>query len=213
MGSSGFLRMASAPSIKGSVFGSVVEDVSKVLGRGDLSRDEAARWLQPEDFALLGSNILVAAWYDIGSYTRMSLLLRDVEGDGDDEYLRQCGRKTARRLLEAGLYAQLEYLHRTELRHATTGPARVEAFGRDLRKLTTLSASILNFSRWAAKPDPDQADRYRIEVTEAREFPEVLCLRSEGFVNEMATQHDQPDLWRWERPSSDTVLFRMVRSL
>jgi hypothetical protein len=205
--------MASMPSIKGSVFGSVVEDVNKLLGGGALTQQEATRWLQPEDLALLDANILVSAWYDIRSYTRMNELLRDVEGTGSNEYLRQCGRKTARRLLEAGLYAQLEYLHRTELQSASTGEARFGGFGRDLRKLTTISASILNFSHWSAKIDPERSDRYRIEVTDAQHFPEVLCWRSDGFVNEMATQHGEPDLWGWERPSPEVVHFHMVRSL
>ena len=45
-----------------------------------------------------------------------------------------------------------------------------------------------------------------IEVSEAREFPEVLAWRSEGFVNEMATAHGDPDLWCWERISPDLIL-------
>ena len=35
-----------------------------------------------------------------------------------------------------------------------------EAFGRDLRLLTTISASILSFSRWAMKLDPDHDRQY-----------------------------------------------------
>ena len=163
--------------------------------------------------ALLGASILVSAWYDIGSYTRMNELLRDVEGAGSNDYLRERGRQTARRLLEAGLYAQLEYLHRTELGRASGERGRFEAFGRDLRKLTTISASILNFSHWASKPEPGRADRYLIEVTDAQDFPEVLCWRSDGFVNEMATHHGEPDLWGWERPAAERIVFRMIRSL
>ena len=52
-----------------------------------------------------------------------------------------------------------------------------------------------------------------IEVSEAKDFPDVLCWRSDGLVNEMATQHGEPDLWRWDRVRKDLVLFRMVRSL
>jgi hypothetical protein len=93
-------------------------------------------------------------WYDIRSDTRMGELLRELEGGGSNEYLRTLGRQTARRLLEGGLSSQLEYLHRTEVSRAPEGPARVAAFGRDLRLLTSMSASILNFSRWTSKPDP-----------------------------------------------------------
>ena len=43
--------------------------------------------------------------------------------------------------------------------------------------------------------------------------PEALCWRSDGFVNQMAAIHGDEDLWRWERPRQDLVLFRMTRSL
>ena len=205
--------MPTVPSIKGSVFASVVEGVNKLVTGGEISLKELTRWLEPQDLDLLNQQLLVSEWYDIRAYSRMSELLRDVEGGGNNDYLRQRGRQTARRLLEAGLYQQLEYLHATQLEKATDTHARFEAFGRDLRLLTTLSASILNFSKWESKPDPDRDDRYVINVSEAWDVPEVLCWRSDGFVNEMATQHGEPDLWRWERAAPDLVVFRMIRSL
>lgn len=205
--------MASIPSIKGSVFSGVVEEVNKLLEGGSVSRKDAARWLETYDFAQLGQPVLITSWYDIRSYARMNELLRELAGQGSNEYLRDLGRQTARRLLEAGLYTQLEYLHRTEVARAVNGPARVSAFGRDLRLLATISASILNFSRWTVRPDPEQAARYRIEVTEARDFPEVLAWRSDGFVNEMANQHGDPDMWAWQRVSDDRIVFRMIRDV
>jgi hypothetical protein len=203
--------MASVPSIKGSVFANVVEDVCKLIAREGLSVDELTRWLTPQDLDLLETEILVSEWYDIAVYTRMNELLRDVESGGSNEYLRQRGRLTAQHLLQSGLYQQLEYLQRTQLGKANAQRARFEAFGRDLRLLTTLSGSILNFSRWVSRPDPHEVGRYIIEVSEAQDFPEVLCWRSDGFVNEMATQHGEPDLWRWERTAADRVVFHMVR--
>jgi hypothetical protein len=205
--------MTPAASIKGSVFAGVVEEVRKLLAGEVVSRRQAARWLRPEDLAFLDQAISVSSWYDIRSYARMGELLRDVAGEGSNEYLRQQGRQTARRLLEAGLYGQLEYLHRTEVSRATDAKARFEAFGRDLRLLTSLSASILNFSRWVAEPDPERPRRYRIVVSDADDFPEVLCWRSDGFVNEMATRHDDAELWGWDRPSRDRILFRMIREI
>lgn len=205
--------VGATPSIKGSVFAGVVEDVNKAVSDSSLSPDDLARWLEPTDLELLGSSILVSAWYDIRAYTRMNEFLRDVEGQGSNEYLRQLGRQTAARLLDAGFYAQLEFLQRTEIARATGRQARFEAFGRDLRKLTTISASILNFSTWKFKPDPVHEGRYVIEVTEAVDFPEVLCWRSDGFVNEMAARHGDSDLWGWQRVSADRIVFRMMRPL
>jgi hypothetical protein len=203
--------VATAPSIKGSVFEVLVGDVNRLLERDPDTREKATNWLQPGDFELLGTEVLVSSWYPIESYTRLSLLLRDVEGRGRNEYLRRMGRATARRLLDAGLYAQLEYLHRVKVVQESDPLARFTAFGRDLRMLCTMSGSILNFSRWTPHPDGEHEGRYVIEVTEAEHFPEVLCWRSEGFVNEMASQHGQEDLWHWERPAPDRVVFRMTR--
>jgi len=205
--------MATVPSIKGSVFAGVVADVQKLVTGGRLSPDELTRRLEPGDIELLEEEIRLSEWYDINIYARMGELLRDVEGGGSNDYLREAGRRTTRRLLESGLYQQLEYLQRAGLAKTADEEARFEAFGRDLRLLTTLSGSILNFSRWASKPDPEHARRHIIEVSEARDFPEVLCWRSEGLMNEMVTHLGEPDLWCWERPKADLVVFRMVRSL
>lgn len=203
--------MSSIPSIKGSAFSKVVEDVGKLLAGKALSRSEAERWLTPVDFAVLEQSVVVSRWYDIRTYARMCELLLEVEGHGDHEYLRGRGRATARRLLEAGLYSQLEYLQRTESSRPQPAEERFAALGRDLRLLTTLSASILNFSKWSSRPDPDHPRRYLIEVSEARDVPEVLCWTSDGLVNQMATHHSGGgDLWRWERVRRDLILFRMT---
>src|SRR5262245_59584640 len=204
--------MAAVPSIKGSVFCGVVEDTRKLVASGRVSQREVARFLTAEDIALLEQPMAVSSWYDIRSYSRMSELLRDVDGGGSNEYLRQLDRQAARRLLAAGLYAQLEYLSRTEVMR-TEGSARAAAFGRDLRILNTMSASILNFSRWTHKPDPQQPGRYWIEITEARDFPEVLAWRSDGFMNEMAAQRGGGDLWAWSRIAADEIRFQMIRDI
>jgi hypothetical protein len=204
--------MASVPSIKGSVFAGLTENVAKLLARGDVAQAELSRWLEPEDVALLDEEIVVSAWYDIAAYDRLNRLLLHVEGNGDVEFFRDQGRQTARRLLEGGLYSQLEYLHRAQVTKQSDQQSRFEAFGRDLRLLTSLSASILNFSRWTARPDPSHEFRHIIEITDASQFPESLCWRSDGFVNEMASIHGEPDLWGWERPAQERIVFQMLRA-
>jgi len=201
------------PSVKGSVLVTTIEDVGKLISSGELSRADSERWLAPEDLRLLDEQIFMSHWYDVRSYVRLNQLLRDVVGNGSNEFLRERGRETARRLLEAGLYAQLQYLNRAGVAQQTDAMARFEAFGRDLRLLSTLSGSIFNFTRWTPVPDADQEGRYRIEVSEAQDFPDVVCWRSDGFVNEMASRHGDSDLWTWERPAPDLVLFRMTRAI
>ena len=140
-------------------------------------------------------------------------LLKDVEGDGSDDYLRRRGAQSAERLLDAGLYQQLEYLNRTQLANTADSLDRFLAFGRDLRLLTTLSGSIYNFTRWESQIDPEIGNRYKIQVSDAKAFPDLMGCAAEGFINRMAKQHGQADLWRWQRAAPDLIVFRMIRDL
>jgi hypothetical protein len=203
----------SAPSIKGTIFQGVVEEVRSLIARSGSELGELSRWLKPEDLDYLDTEILIVGWYDIDAYARMVTLLRDVEGSGSNEYLRQGGRRNARILLETGLYPQLQYLHRTKLAKASDQRARFIAYGDDLRILTSITAGILNFSCWKPMPDPAREHRYIIEVSGAQDFPEVLAWRTDGFINEMASQHGEPELWAWTRTAPDMIVFRMLRSL
>ena len=106
-----------------------------------------------------------------------------------------------------------EYLSRMQVAKSTDPKERFLAYGRDLRLLTTLSANLVNFSRWEARPDPEWPDRYRIEISEASDYPESLAWQTDGLVNRMSTQHGEPNLWRWERVRPDLIVFRMTRSL
>lgn len=205
--------MAAKPCIKGSVYSSVVEDVNKLFAGEELSRDEAKRWLEEADFAILEQEIGLASWYDIRSYDRLNRLLRDVEGGGRNEYLREKGRGTARRLLEMGMYSQFEYLRRTRVAEVRGSNDRFAAFGRDLARLSTLSASILNFSKWKARPDPNLERRYVIEVSEAQDFPETLAWRSDGLMNEMGNLGGAEALWTWSRERPDLIVFQMTREI
>jgi len=201
--------VAAIPSVKGSVYAVAVEDVGKLLSDGQITREGARRWLEDSDLAALDGDVNVAAWYDVRSYDRLTRLLCDVEGGGSTNHLREKGRRTARRLIEMGVYAQMEYLQRTQTAQRVDADERFEALGRDLRRLNTLSASILNFSSWHAEPDPDNPRRYRIIVSDAAAMPETLVWRIEGFMNEMAREQVGGDLWSWSRASLDRIVYRM----
>ena len=205
--------MSDVPSIKGGVFALAVEDLSKLVSDDKISQEELERRLDPQDIEYLDQLVSATRWYPICSYARILALLRDVEGGGSNDYLRGRGARSAETLLQAGLYQQLGYLKRTQLEQENDPRGRFLAFGRDLRLLTTLSASILNFAHWESKPDPERDDRYVIEVTDAQDFPDVLCWTSDGFINQMATRHGEPYLWRWDRDRHDLIVFRMVRAV
>jgi hypothetical protein len=201
------------PSIKGSVFVRAVEDILKLVSAGSLTRGELERRLPATDVLLLSQLVIPSSWYDVQAYGRLLELLRDVEGGGRNEYLRERGARSAELLLQAGLYQQMEYLNRTQVVQQKDARARFLAFGRDLRLLTTIYGSILNFGRQLVKDDPQHADRYVLEYVEVAPYPEALCWTTDGFVNRMATQHGERDLWRWERRVPDRILYRMTRSI
>jgi len=203
--------VAQKPCIKGTAIADLVEDTRKLLNDGKISQREIEARLTAEDLALLEEPVVESRWYDIHSYRRLTELLRDVEGDGRDEYARGRGRARGEKLIEGGLYQQMEYLGRSRLKSSMDAKARFEAYGKDLRLLVTLSQSLLNFSTWKVVPDPDHGDRYRIELRDAEDFPDVLGWASEGLIDAMAAVQGKSGLWRWERVARDFVVFRMLR--
>jgi len=205
--------MPSQPSIKGSVFTRAVEDILKLVSAGALARGELRRWLHPTDVALLDQPVISSSWYDVQVYGRLLELLRDVEGAGRNEYLRERGARSAELLRKAGQYQQMEYLNRTQAAQQTDPRARVLAFGRDLRLITTMFGSLLNFGRLQVKDDPEHVDRYVMEYVDVAPYPEGLCWTTDGFVNRISKPREQPDLWGWERPVPDLIVFRMTRSI
>ena len=203
--------MAQKPCIKGTAIADLVEDTRKLLNDGKISQREIEARLTAEDLALLEEPVVESRWYDVHSYRRLTELLRDVEGEGRDEYVRGRGRARGQRLIEGGLYQQMEYLGRSRLKSSMDAKARFEAYGKDLRLLVTLSQSLLNFSTWKVVPDPDHGDRYRIELRDAEDFPDVLGWASEGLIDAMASAQGKSGLWHWERVAPDFVVFRMRR--
>jgi len=201
------------PSVKGSLVAASVEDVNKLAQSKAISQAELARRLEPGDLAILAEGVQTGAWYDIRIYARLLALLKDVEGEGSNDYLRRRGAQSAERLLNAGLYQQLEYLNRTKLAKAASPQERFLAFGRDLRLLCSLSGSLYNFMRWEPQIDPEVASRYQVCVSDAAAYPDDMGWAAEGFINRMARQHGDADLWRWRRTAPDRIVFRMLRDV
>ena len=196
------------PAIKGSVFGKLVEDVSKALADGRIDRVELEARLDSRDVALLGQTIHPVGWYDIASYRRMCEMLLEVEGNGEIEYLLERGATSADRLIEMGLYQQFEYLNRISANKESDPEQRLAAYGRDLRLLCTVSSSILNFSTWTPQPDPEHPRRWMLEVTEALAYPDVLAWATVGLMNRMAERSGGDRTWHWERISPEVMHFR-----
>ena len=203
--------MAEKPSVKGSLVAAAVEKTRKLLEEGRLSPGELEARLGPEGLALLEEPMNVSKWYDLELYQSLAELLHDLEGGPRDEYFRKQGFGRGQKLIEAGLYQQMEYVERPKVAQEADPNARFEAYERDLKRFVTLSGALLNFSSWSVARDPDHADRYRIEVRDAADYPDFLGRGSEGLINAMASSHGLGELWRYERVARDHIIFRMLR--
>jgi hypothetical protein len=197
--------------IKGTVISTVVEDVICLAEEGRVSSEELELRLEDSDLSLLETKIDPASWYDMGAYARMMELLRELEGAGDSHYWFRRGARSAARLIELGIYQQMEYLSRIEFPDTMDRKERLSAWGRDLRLLVTLSGSLINFGQWRAVLDPEQTDRYRIEISGIAGVPDSFWHAAEGFLSKMMTHahRDWPEIcFIFHRINADRVVYR-----
>jgi hypothetical protein len=168
--------MPSVPSIKGSALSSVVEDVRALRDSGRVSADLLEARLEAADLALLEAKIQAALWYPIDSYARLTGILLEVAGRGDPQYVVDRGARAAQRLWESGLYVQLQHGEEKAAKARRSGGQMTD---RDARVITTLSGAIFNFTRWSYRAEEPHAV---IEVSEARDWPEVSVWAARGFL-------------------------------
>lgn len=206
------------PSIKGSIIQGTIGDLVRLREQGRISEEEIDARLAPEDLALLEIEINPAAWYPIESYARLLQLAGEVEGDGKDAYFTERGRASARRLMESGLYQQLDFLSRwaeTAARKRNEQSALTAGFARDLRIVISLAQAIYNVGKWMVGPDPEHPGRLVLEVSQASAYSEPMRLAIEGFLNECAraAREDVVHLFTSERPAEDLIVLRMTRDI
>jgi hypothetical protein len=191
-----------APSIKGSAFQAVIDDLNALLASGALGEAEAASRLEPGDLELLRSGIHTGSWYAVDAYRRMLALLVAKEARGDREgYLRRRGRAAAERILKMGLYSHLE----AAMRAAERAPERwVEQVG---RVMTTLSNAMFNFSAWEFVAG-DGANLFSLHVREAGPLPDETRILLTGFIEALFTPFT-PDPVRVtsRRPMAGEIVF------
>jgi hypothetical protein len=206
------------PSIKGSVFKGVIDDLARLREQGRASEEEVEAALDGEDFVFLEAEVNPASWYPMGSYARITRLLGEIEGAGKDGYFVERGRASARRLIKAGLYQQLAFLRRWSEsggRGAGHEAALIADYASKLRMVISLASSIYNVGQWVVEPDPDNPGRVSIEVREASAYSEPMRLAIEGFLNECAhaAREDLVHLFISERPAPDLIRVRMTRDI
>jgi hypothetical protein len=203
------------PSIKGVIVQGLVEEIREHLDRGEICPDELEARLEKEDLEPLEGKLNPAGWYPIRAYTRIANVALELEGGSREEAYIRSGERDARRMIDAGLYQQLDSLERmSEVASKYTSEQRFQALGRLLRLTMSLSKGIYSFSDWKVVVDPDHSDRYWVEVTDAEHLPEVIVVGTVGFLNECSqvARSEEPIEWRVEQPRPDRVIYRMDQS-
>jgi len=205
-------KRMNGPAIKGTLFSAVVADLNRLVEQGRISPEKLESRLEPSDIALLDEKISAAGWYDLFAYHRMVELLSESEGGGRTSYWFERGVRAARRLVEAGIYHQMDYLGRTMVRGEIDPTARFNAFAKDMRLLLSIHSSMLNFGDWRCVVDPDHADRYRVEIREVAGIPDGIFLAAAGMFNGMSevSRSKRAAYWEFERIGSDFVVLRMT---
>ena len=202
--------MSVVPSIKGTVFRFIAEDVSKAIANGKIPQEMANRYLEQDDLVLMQRRILPVEWVDVRVYARAISLLRDTLGNGQDLYIVKRGARAAEALLESGVYGMLELFRNPGFRKATSAD-RFRAYGDDLRTMSKLSSTLNNFSHQVIGIDPDQPDRYRLEIHDAHVYPDSLAWANLGFLNRLFEEMGDKDLFRWSRVGETEIHYTMVR--
>lgn len=192
--------------IKGLAISSLVDDVRQLVGAGGVSEAEVGKHLEAEDLALLEEELDPFGWYPIESYERLTNGLLHLTGNKGVPWLRERGAAAAQRLLERGLYQQLDALKEGYTWATDNYLTRV-------RLIVTLHGSLLNFSKWQVEPDPDHERRVRIVVTEAGAYPEVLRHVTDGFINACDDAAGGGHGWESERVAPDRIVISMDSDL
>ncbi len=194
------------PSIKGSAFQGVVEDLLRLLEAGALDRDTLEAALEAEDLRLIEQKVMPGLWYPLASYRRLTELLMQAEGDGRPEYVVARGARAAERLFAAGLYQQLA---RGDEIGAEKRAANERWSAHEANLMASLAGAIFNVSRWRFVADEAAAES-RIEVSEADALPEVSRWAAQGFIEYTASRLAGATVQvTSERPAPDAIVFTL----
>lgn len=163
-----------APSVKGTLFMNAIASVRGLIDTREVHHGELARWLKDDDTRYLDEAISISAWYPIATYARLLTLIADHRAPGSQEHHIAEGRRSAQRIVEMGIYRQLD---------SRTEGAWEDRVG---RLLVTLSAAFFNFMQW--EWSGLEQDGFEIAVREAQALPEVVALRTQGFIEFLASR-------------------------
>jgi hypothetical protein len=190
------------PCVKGNTLALLIEEAQAAVQSGSLQAQKL-RSLPPDLQKLVEHGALQNEWYPVLYYSLLGELVCATTKLLRNDYLRELGVKDFVRLRRARTYQQLEYLTKLE------GQRDLGTQLHDARLITSLMATILNFSRWGPAPDPRNPKHLVIQVTDAEHVPEVFRVLTEGFqtsINRVIKPLARAV--RSERPRPDLIIFR-----
>jgi hypothetical protein len=189
-------------AIKGSAILSLIEDVGLCVEQGRVSAEELEVRLEPEDVALLGEKVSPARWYPIEQYRRLTDLLFELTAQGRDfeTFLKTRGAAAAERLIQAGIYQQLDYSTARE----QESPEQARS---DVRLRVSLIAVIVNRGSAHVEPDPERPGHTRIDLRAVAELPDCLGHTIAGFIEHCARARGTGGRWHMARVGADLMRF------
>jgi len=184
------------PSVKGSIFSSVVDDLRAALEAGRLTQEDLEAHLDAKDRGLMDSVVTAVSWVPVATYGRMLDLLAQIEGPKQREaYLRRRGSRAAERLL-SDTYESFD-----------AGPGK---WGTRVGELMVGIAGILyNFTRWSFSEVGPEA--WEIVVDEAQHLPDAAALTAAGFLDWYLERSSNGRIRStMSRPTPDRLVFRLA---
>jgi hypothetical protein len=184
------------PSVKGSIFASVVADLNTAMEEGRLSREDLEGALDAKDRGLMDGVVTSVSWMPAATYGRMLDLLARVDGAGRREaYLRERGARAAERLL-SGTYEAFD-------------PGE-SSWGQRAGDLMVGIAGVLyNFTSWSCSEiGPDE---WEIVAAEAGDLPDSASHTAHGFLQWFLDRSAEGRLVaELSRPAPDRVVYRLT---
>jgi hypothetical protein len=163
----------SEPSVKGTLFQNLANELAERVSDGTISASQLASRLEPDELERLDHEIAISSWYPLDLYCRMLEVYALGASGAQGDFLMDSGRRSAQRVIDLGIYSQLD--DRTE----ESWENRVG------RILVTLSGSFFNFGKW--EWSGLEGDGYSIRVRDAAPMSDLLVWRTAGFI-ELLTQ-------------------------
>ncbi len=183
------------PSIKGSAFQSVLEDVKRLMDEDRIEPADLAASLSDKDRGLLDAVVTPLAWFPMATYGRMLELLAREEGGADPlGYLCARGASAAERMLSG-----------TDESFAVAPGSWGLRVGQTMMGIAKL---LYNFSAWSFRPAGARV--FEIEVSEARDYPDPARYAAQGFLRCFAERAaGVPMQVKSARPTPDRIVFRI----